>query len=260
MIILGIDTSGYTNAVGIVDGKKVLADESIPARTDSLEQIVANIDDIFKKTGLKLEDVGGIGVGLGPGSWTGIRVGVTVGKILAFSSGKPVAGIPTLEALAYAAGETPRFICSVIDVGAGKSVYAGLYRFQGGELVKQDDYFVGTLNDLMSLLEKPCYLVGAEVSKYTGIISRNFSNDEVITIEKSPSGAMVAALAEKRLVKGSGDDVLPLTPLYLKESAAKTLVERYNDEKRYRGGGKIPLNPPFTKWETGRGRGYRGRV
>jgi tRNA threonylcarbamoyladenosine biosynthesis protein TsaB len=235
MIVLGIDTSGYTNAVGIVDGKKVLADESIPARTDSLEQIVANIDDILRKTGLKLEDVEGIGVGLGPGSWTGIRVGVTVGKMLAFSSGKPVAGIPTLEALAYAAGETERFICSVIDVGAGHSVYAGFYRFEDGELVSRNDYFVGTLSELMPKLEEPCYLVGAEVSKYSGILSRNFDNDDVITIEKTPSGAIVAALAEKRLVKGKGDDVLSLTPLYLKESAAKTLIERYNDEKRYMG-------------------------
>ena len=79
-----------------------------PARTDSLEQIVDNIDATFKSAGLTLKDVEGIGVGLGPGSWTGIKVGVTVGKMLAFSTGKPVAGMPTLEALAYAARTKPR--------------------------------------------------------------------------------------------------------------------------------------------------------
>ncbi len=60
-----------------------------------------NIDSVLNSVGLTLAGVGGIGVGLGPGSWTGIRVGVTVGKMLAFAAGKPVAGVPTLEALAY---------------------------------------------------------------------------------------------------------------------------------------------------------------
>jgi len=89
MIVLGIDTSAYANAVGISDGDKVLADSLYEARTDSLEQIVANIDATLKSAGLKLADIEGIGVGLGPGSWTGIRVGVTVGKMLAFGTGKP---------------------------------------------------------------------------------------------------------------------------------------------------------------------------
>ncbi|OGO06639.1 MAG: tRNA (adenosine(37)-N6)-threonylcarbamoyltransferase complex dimerization subunit type 1 TsaB, partial [Chloroflexi bacterium RBG_13_57_8] len=74
------------------------ADRAFPARTDSLEQIVANIDETLKGAGLALKEVDGIGVGLGPGSWTGIRVGVTVGKMLAFSAGRPVAGVPTLAA------------------------------------------------------------------------------------------------------------------------------------------------------------------
>ena len=103
MKVLGIDTSGYTNAIGLADGEEVLADRSFSARTDSLEQIVAYIDSTLNNAGLALENIGGIGVGLGPGSWTGIRVGVTVGKMLAFSAGKPVSGISTLEALAYQA-------------------------------------------------------------------------------------------------------------------------------------------------------------
>src|SRR4030043_2224758 len=103
MIVLGIDTSGYINAVGICDGERVLADASFPARADSLEQIVDNIDSTLKTAGLTLKDMEGIGVGLGPGSWTGIKVGVTVGEMLAFSADKPGAGIPTFEVLAFGA-------------------------------------------------------------------------------------------------------------------------------------------------------------
>jgi tRNA threonylcarbamoyladenosine biosynthesis protein TsaB len=230
VIVLGIDTSGYTNAVGVVNGKKVLADESFAARTDSLEQIVANIDDVLGKAGIKLEDVEGIGVGLGPGSWTGIRVGVTVGKMLAFSSGKPVAGIPTLEALAYAAGGTSRLVCSIVNVGAGDAVYSGLYRFNNGNLTRQGDYYVGDIKGLAALLNEPCILVGTGISDYAEAIKR--SNDiDIIDMEKQPSGAAVAALAEMRLARGSGDDVLALTPLYLKESTAKVFVNKYAVKK-----------------------------
>ena len=90
MIVLGIDTSGYANAVGVADGERILADSIFPARTDSLEKIISNIDSVLKEANLCLEDVQGFGVGLGPGSWTGIKVGVTVAKILAYSAGKLV--------------------------------------------------------------------------------------------------------------------------------------------------------------------------
>ncbi len=103
MIVLGIDTSGYANAIGIARDGRVMADFIFEARADSLQKIVSNIDFALKSAGLTLTDVQGFGVGLGPGSWTGIRVGVTVGKILAFSTNKPVSGVPTLEALAYSA-------------------------------------------------------------------------------------------------------------------------------------------------------------
>ena len=105
MIVLGLDTSGYANAIGIADGEKVLADVQYEARNDSLEKIVLNIDEALGGASLTLEEVAGIGVGMGPGSWTGIRVGVTVAKMLAMATGKPVAGITTFETLAHAIGE-----------------------------------------------------------------------------------------------------------------------------------------------------------
>src|SRR4030042_2506854 len=128
MIVLGIDTSGYVNAGGVSDGYRVLAEFSFPARTDSLEQIVDNIDSTLKKAGLVLKDVAGIGVGLGPGSWTGIKVGVTVGKMLAFTASKPVCGIPTLKVLTYATSGKSPLVCSIISAGIRDTIYAAFYR------------------------------------------------------------------------------------------------------------------------------------
>lgn len=119
MRVLGIDTSGYANAIGIVGDGQILADFTFEARADSLVKIVSNIDFALKSANLTLHDIQGLGVGLGPGSWTGIRVGVTVGKVLSYGTKKPVCGIPTLEALAYNAGNIQKLICAIISVGTG---------------------------------------------------------------------------------------------------------------------------------------------
>lgn len=229
MIVLGIDTSGYVNAVGISEGGRVLADMSFPARTDSLEQIVDNIDSTLKSAGLSLKDVGGIGVGLGPGSWTGIKVGVTVGKMLAFSTHKPVAGIPTLEALAHSARNQSPLVCSIISAGIRDAVYAAFYRFQNNILVQEGDYFTGSIKDLAPLIKESVTLVGSGISQYLDLlIEENHSlKTKIKTLEALPSGATVACMAAVRLAQGKSDNPLSLTLLYLKESTAKVFVNKY---------------------------------
>ena len=226
MIVLGIDTSGYANAVGVVDGGNVLIDRFYEAKTDSLEQIVDNIDSTLTSAGLTIEDVQGIGVGLGPGSWTGIRVGVTVGKTLAFSTGRPVAGIPTLEALAYAVCDESKMICPIVNVGSGDAVYAAFYRIENEDINQDGDYYVGDVKGLPALIKEPCIIVGQEVIPYAEAITQD-SWKEIRVVAGRPDGAIVANLAERRLTRGDYDDVLSLTPLYLKESTAKAFVNKY---------------------------------
>jgi len=223
VIILGIDTSAYVNAVGITDGETVLADRRYEARADALEQIVANIDNTLKDAGLKLADVGGIGVGLGPGSWTGIRVGVTVGKMLAFAAGLPVAGVPTLAALAYAARSEALPVVAVIPAGTGDTVYAARYDFENGLPVRQGDYYVGSVKELTGVLPGATALVGENAPAYAETIGAA----GIKAIEATPGGAAVAHLSGERLARDESDDALALTPLYLKESTAKAFVNKY---------------------------------
>jgi tRNA threonylcarbamoyladenosine biosynthesis protein TsaB len=226
VIVLGLDTSGYANTVGVVDGDTVLSDMTYEARTSSLEQIVDNIGSALKSAGLTLDDVEGIGVGLGPGSWTGIRVGVTVGKMLAFSAKKPVCGVPTLEALAFTVPNESRLACAVISVGAGDAIYAACYNSENRVLERIGDYYVGGVTGLTGLITAPAVISGEGAAAYAKTISRE-SGIEVTGIEVKPNGVAVACIAERRLAQGDSDDVLSLTPLYLKESTAKAFVRRH---------------------------------
>ena len=237
MRVLGIDTSGYANAVGVTDGGQVLADFTFEARADSLQKIMANIDSTLKSARLTLEDIDGFGVGLGPGSWTGIRVGVTVAKILAYCTSKPVAGVPTLEVLAYGTGNSETPVCAIISTGAGDTVYAAFYRTRNGEVARDGDYYVGDIAGLARMVKEPTVLIGAEAMSYGELICREGSlGSSIKAIEGVPRGAVVAILAARRLERGESDDVLSLTPLYLKESTARAFRNRYKVRAQSKGG------------------------
>jgi len=233
--VLGIDTSGYANAVGVIDGDRVLADFNFEARTDSLEKIITNIDFALKEAELTLGDIEGFGVGLGPGSWTGIRVGVTVAKILAFSTNKPVAGVPTLEVLAYKARHVPGLICSIINAGTKGVVYAAFYSHENGNVSRKGEYYVGDIQGLSEIVKEPTVLIGAEAQVYRQLICQELNSADIDAIEDMPAGSVVALLATARLEHGESDDVLSLTPLYLKESTAQAFLGRYSKSAKITG-------------------------
>jgi tRNA threonylcarbamoyladenosine biosynthesis protein TsaB len=150
--------------------------------------------------------------------------------MLAFSAGRPVSGVPTLKALAFPARLEAPLICSVIAVGVGDAVYAGLYSSEGNSVKKIGDYFIGDIKGLAALITKPAVLVGAQAGQYARLIGQ-MSGISLKAVEALPSGAAVASLAAVRLSRGDSDDALSLTPLYLKESTAKVFVNRYKKEQ-----------------------------
>ena len=232
MLVLGIDTSGYANAIGVADGERVLADFVFETRNESLAKIMLNIDSVLKDAGLGLEDIEGFGVGLGPGSWTGIRIGVTVGKMLAYSTGKPVKGIPTLKVLAYQARDCHSLICSIVDAGAGGAIYAAFYRCGNNAVHQAGDYYIGDLPGLAGTIAEPVVLVATDVSKYQGVVGQLLELNTFAARESIPDGATVALLAAAHLENGEPDDTLALAPLYLKESTARAFVNKYSKRAR----------------------------
>ncbi|HJX69678.1 MAG TPA: tRNA (adenosine(37)-N6)-threonylcarbamoyltransferase complex dimerization subunit type 1 TsaB [Dehalococcoidia bacterium] len=227
MKILSIDTSSRFNTVGLIDDEQILADSAWEARDNSLQKIIQTIDFVLTDRGLTLADIEGLAVGIGPGSWTGVRVGVTVGKIFAYATNKPICGISSLDALAYQAKDIPTLLCPLIDAGK-ETVYSAFYRPQKGTIAKVSDYYVGDIKKLLETIKEPTLFLGNAAHLYRQIITEELSSlanyrGELEDVQK---GSVVALLAAFRLKRGESDDALSLAPLYLKESAAQALLAR----------------------------------
>jgi tRNA threonylcarbamoyladenosine biosynthesis protein TsaB len=226
MRILGIDTSSRFNTIGLINGDQILADFTWESR-DSLQKIILNIDLVLRKGGLTLADVDGLAVGIGPGSWTGVRVGVTVSKILAYATNKPICGVSSLDALAYQAGGVPMLICPLIDAGK-ENVYAAFYRPQGETVAKESEYYVGDIKGLLKRIKEPVLFLGEAAYLYRQVIVEELGplanyRGEMADVQK---GYAIALLALPRFQRGESDDTLSLSPLYLKESLAQALLAK----------------------------------
>ena len=100
MIVLGIETATAVCAVALVDDDVVRAERRYEIPQAHSEKLMECVDDCLKSAGLALSSIDGIAISIGPGSFTGLRIGLSVAKGLAFATDKPVVGVPTLEALA----------------------------------------------------------------------------------------------------------------------------------------------------------------
>ena len=129
---LGLDTSTRTQSVALASGGSLIAQVSLYPTSTHSETLIRNIDRVLTSAGLRMRDLSAIAVVSGPGSFTGLRIGMATAKGLAMASGAPLAGFSTLsvlaEALAMSGPPGREFrVCALVDAGRGQ-VYRGLYR------------------------------------------------------------------------------------------------------------------------------------
>jgi tRNA threonylcarbamoyladenosine biosynthesis protein TsaB len=230
MRILGFDTAAPTNTIGLVDNDRLLADYAWEARDNSLQRIILNIDQVLKRGGVALQDIDGLAVGIGPGSWTGAKVGVTVAKTLAYVTGKPICGVTSLEALAYQSRASSVLICSLVDAGK-ENVYAAFYQPRGKILVRKDGYYVGDIKGLAAAVKEPTLFLGKPAHLYRQTLARELGALASFgSPSDSPSGCAFAWIALPHFRKGDSDDALSLAPLYLRESLAQALLLKRQQE------------------------------
>ena len=142
MIWLGIDTASTPLSIAIVKDGEILIEETLSMAVNHSLRAMPAIDEVFKKTNIVPSDIHAIAVSEGPGSYTGVRIGVTIAKTLAWTLNKPLVGVSSLKALAANALYFDGILCAIVDARRS-NVYAGAYRFENGKLtaVIEDGHF-----------------------------------------------------------------------------------------------------------------------
>jgi len=185
------------------------------------------IDKLLEKTGLRLTDLSVFALAIGPGSFTGLRIGLSTVKGLAYGSETPVVGVSTLEAVAARVNDSDGFICPFLDARK-KEVYAALFCRQGKTLERVSDDVAATPENVVEAVRRlihgePCLFIGDAVRTYANVVKESLGENGRLTLgENYPSiASAVAFLAEEKILRQQCDPVGPLVPLYLRPSEAE---------------------------------------
>lgn len=230
MRVLGIETATPVCSVALVDGMRLLGEYSVNAGRTHSQRLMPMISALLSEAGLTREDLDGVVVSRGPGSYTGLRIGLTTGKALAFALQRPIAGVPTLEALAHNLSGTGALVCPVLDAKRGE-VYTALYQTAGEtpETV-ETPRGVGLRVWLEQLSGRKGQFVfggdGAEIHRETILEVLGSRARLAPPHSRLPRAASVADLGRRRLEAGGGDDAFGLNPLYLRRSEAEILWDK----------------------------------
>lgn len=218
MYILAIDTSCAISTVAVTSDDKLLAEITLNLGNTHSETLLPTIDLLLRQVGLTANDISLFAVTLGPGSFTGIRIGVATVKGLAFGRGDVCIGVSALDALAQACPENA-VICPVINA-RHSSVYTAMFRKSAGSLEALEHDDILTLDELavrLKALNEPVYLSGDCCKAVAASLPTDVN---AITLPKldMPSAYYVALAALQRNSSVSAD---ALNPIYLRKSQAE---------------------------------------
>jgi tRNA threonylcarbamoyladenosine biosynthesis protein TsaB len=224
MKILGIDTSTSCGSLGLIEDDEVVAEYALFREETHSARLVPAIQALLKEAQLDLHKIDGMAVSLGPGSFTGLRVGLSTIKGLALAAEKPVAGVPTLDALASNLPFTPYMICPILDARKGE-VYTALYKDGvGGQVERLTPYQVLPPDGLLEQLPpQETIFLGYGVEVYRELIEERLGEKALFAPPhlRFLRGTTVAELGLQRFMHGEGDDIASLTPIYVRPSDAE---------------------------------------
>ena len=222
MKILAADTATMSCSVAVINGDALLAESTVAHNQTHSRHLLKIIDAVLGEAGLQINDLDGFAVSRGPGSFTGLRIGIASIKGLAFALDKPVVGVSSLLALAYQFRLEPYLICPVIDARK-QEVYFCRYRSVNGELEPQGAERVASPNRVADGIQEPALFIGSGAALYRRMIDddlgqfANFVPDNENTIQASA----IARLSLGRFKRKETDDVRLLVPHYIRKSDAE---------------------------------------
>lgn len=219
MRILAIDTSATAASVAIAEDKKIIGEFFINTALTHSQTLIPMVEQLLKCTSLTLDDLNAIAVNAGPGSFTGVRIGVAAAKGLAFPKNLHCISVSTLESMAYNMLQNDCLVCAVMDARC-QQVYNALFRVKGNEIERLTDDRALALVDLSTELaryDEKIVLVGDGASVTEKYLSDKFINISSAPINNITQRASSTAMAAFKLIEqGKSMSCSELMPVYLR--------------------------------------------
>jgi tRNA threonylcarbamoyladenosine biosynthesis protein TsaB len=224
MIVLGIETSTPQTTVALASERGTIASTLLSVGRSNHEIVVPAVQHVLQTSGTELSAVGGIAVGVGPGLFTGLRVGIQTAKSLAQVLQVPIMGLASLDILAFAVRYTNRAICSVVDARRGE-VFFCFYRPVPAGVTRTSEFGVAAPDHLAAELEAQrddVLLVGNGAVRYRHELAEAGSHVEIASPALGyPHADELVELSIPRFVREQFDRVADVVPLYLRKSDAE---------------------------------------
>jgi len=214
---LAIDTCTKAASVALADGERTLAELTWHSRNNHTLELWPSITFVLERGHVSLEDIRAVIVAKGPGSFSGIRVGMSAAKGLALSLEIPIVGVSTLEAMAYQFALSGLPICPLLELGRGE-VAAALYRRKDGDWLRLREEHITTPQELAYKIRTRTILCGEMSPATISILQEKSGNKTLIAKETAHlrRASFLAELGGLRLQRGDVDDLDTLQPLYLR--------------------------------------------
>ncbi|MGA9720846.1 MAG: tRNA (adenosine(37)-N6)-threonylcarbamoyltransferase complex dimerization subunit type 1 TsaB [Candidatus Binatus sp.] len=223
--VLGLDTSTSIASLALIAGGRVAASIERPVSSHGAA-LPGAIDELLSAAGMQIAGLGAIAVGTGPGSFTGLRIGLSYAKGIAMASGCALVGVPGFDAMALAAlernnTESGRLVAVVVDARKGE-VYAALYRVVANGLEKLSQELVVALEHLASRITEDVMFIGDQRAKDAAALVESRGHRVAVfeTGMLDLRGVCVAALGGARFARGETDRAASLEPLYIRTPEA----------------------------------------
>lgn len=215
MKLLALETATLAGGAALVEGDRVVGEYALNIRVTHSERLMVAVDRLLADAGWRPGDLEGLAVSVGPGSFTGLRIGISAAKGLAMALGLAIAPVPTLDALAAGLPFAALPVCPVLDARKGE-VYASLFRWEGLALRREWEYLALAPEELARRLTGPVILCG-DGATLVGAAEALLAPPA----RRLPSAACVGAMGHAMLAGGGGVGPADLLPLYLRPSEAE---------------------------------------
>jgi tRNA threonylcarbamoyladenosine biosynthesis protein TsaB len=222
MLTLAFDTSSRTAAVAVLQDDTILYDSIINTGLNHSELLMPLIDYALRQVRIKISDIDLFVCTIGPGSFTGLRIGVSTLKGLMLATGKPACGVSTLAAVAFNLGTTSKLICSMIDAGRGQ-VYVAYFRQNDKHVLQQiSEEKAVNPKEIIDNTDRNTLFVGDGAIKYVEIIQNiKLSGVSIASdLQHYIRASAVGILGRKKLAENDLLNASTLVPVYLRSADA----------------------------------------